>query len=342
MYEDRSLVRLLGMRRTMFTAPYDLARVIQAACAPPLAAAERRSLTRAVADTGLDADGGAWLDRVADAALAAIERLGGEALATEITPLVPEFAERIVLRLGTRQATPVAASTKTLFLLGVEGRLVRTRPRGTWTSSLYRWATPEAWLGRPLLGLDQVEAERELIHRWLRSYGPGTIADLRWWTGWTLTRVNRALAGLATVEVGLDGGGTGIVLADDVEPVQPVEPWVALLPSLDPAAMGWTERAWYLGPHRAPLFDRSGNIGPTVWVDGRIVGAWSQRPDGGVVAHLLEDVGGEATASVAGEADRLQRWIGDARISPRFPTPLQKELTNAAAAGPMVTTSRRL
>ena len=54
--------------------------------------------------------------------------------------------------------------------------------------------------------------------------------------------------------------------------------------------MGWKHRTWYLGPHRGPLFDRSGNAGPTVWVGGQAVGAWSQRAGGEVVYRLLEDV----------------------------------------------------
>jgi hypothetical protein len=48
---------------------------------------------------------------------------------------------------------------------------------------------------------------------------------------------------------------------DDVEPVTAPAHWVALLPGLDPPAMGWAERDFYLGPHQAPLFDRTGNIG---------------------------------------------------------------------------------
>ena len=321
MYDDRTVVRLLGMRRTVFTASYDVARIIQASCAPSLASTERRTLARAIVENGTDVDGDAWLDRVGAAALEVVERLGGEALATEITPHVPEFSHKIVLGRGTKYENPLTASSKVLFLLAVEGHLVRTRPRGTWVSSLYRWSRPESWLGAPLLGLEPIDAERQLLERWLRAYGPGTMADLRWWTGWTLTRVKRALAGLQSTEVDLEGGGTGIVLADDVAPAAPVEPWVALLPSLDPLAMGWTGRDWYLGAHRAPLFDYSGNIGPTVWCDGRIVGAWSQRPNGEVVFHLLEDIGDSATAAVGAEAARMQHWIGEARISPPVPDP---------------------
>ena len=71
-------------------------------------------------------------------------------------------------------------------------------------------------------------------------------------------------------------------------------PWVALLPALDPTTMGWQARDWYLGSHKAQLFDRNGNAGPTIWLDGRIVGGWAIRDAGEVVTGLLEDVGREA------------------------------------------------
>jgi hypothetical protein len=131
------------------------------------------------------------------------------------------------------------------------------------------------------------------------------------------------------VECALAGGATGLLLAADAEPVAAPgdEPWFALLPALDPAPMGWRERGWYLGEHRAALFDRTGNIGPTVWCDGRIVGGWAQRRrDGAVVFRLLQDVGGEAERAIAAEAARLQDWIGDVRVTARFRTPLEREL----------------
>jgi hypothetical protein len=93
--------------------------------------------------------------------------------------------------------------------------------------------------------------------------------------------------------------------------------------------MGWQGRAWYLGAHAKALFDRSGNAGPTVWADGRVVGGWAQRRTGDVVFELLEDVGREAAAAIAGAAADLAARLADIRITPRFPTPLQKTLANA-------------
>ncbi len=135
-----------------------------------------------------------------------------------------------------------------------------------------------------------------------------------------------ALGELATAEVDLDGT-PGVVLAGDEDPEPVTGPWAALLPALDPTPMGWRERGWFLGGHGPALFDRSGNIGPTVWWDGRIVGGWAQRPGGEIVFRLLEDPGAEAVAAVTAEAERLQAWLGPARVTPRFRTPLERELS---------------
>ena len=150
--------------------------------------------------------------------------------------------------------------------------------------------------------------------------------SLQWWAGWTGAQAKAALAALPVRDVDLDGQ-PGVLLADDELPDDAVGPVASLLPALDPTPMGGQARGWYLGPHGPALFDRTGNIGPTVWWQGRIVGGWAQRPSGEVACRLLEDVGPDATAAISAEADALEAWLGPARITPRFRTPLERELS---------------
>jgi hypothetical protein len=218
-------------------------------------------------------------------------------------------------------------TTRVLNVLAAEGRIIRGRPRGSWISSQYRWSTAEDWLPGEPETWPAAAARTELARRWLLAYGPAPLSDLRWWTGWTAGDTKKAVAGLDVVEVELEDGGTGVLLADDVAPTRAPKPWVALLPALDPTVMGWAARQWYLGPHAPALFDRSGNPGPTIWSDGRIVGGWAQGRDGTVRYRLLEDVGADVAAAVEAEAGRLTAWLGPVRVTPRFRTPLEKELT---------------
>lgn len=321
LYTDRSLVRMHGMRHTVFVFPTDLTAVVHASTGLAVAARERTSLLKDMAKAG--APDAAWLKEVEESALAALTRRG-QATAAELAQDEPRLREQFAYAAGKSYEGVHTVSTRLLRVLGVEGRVVRGRPLGSWTSSQFRWA-----VAPPHPELDVAEAQAALLGRWLTACGPATEDDLKWWTGWKVTDVRRALAAIGARSVALDEG-TGYVVGGDVEPVAgPAQPWAALLPGLDPAAMGWRERDWYLAPELRPLlFDRSGNVGPTVWWDGRVVGGWAQRLDGEIVWRVLvpSGVGREAEAAIGAEVQRLQGWLGTTKVTPRFRTPVEKEL----------------
>ena len=325
LYEERTVLRMLGMRRTLFVVPVDLAPVVHAACTRAIAVNERRRLVQLVQQGGVADDAARWVEEANEATMRALAARG-EALASELSADVPALRARVRLAEGKSYASDSNLTTFVLSRLAAEGRIVRGRPRGTWISSQHRWAPTESWFPGGLPELPTEGARVELMRRWLAAYGPATVADIRWWTGWTLRDTRAAVAGVATAEVDLDGA-TGIVLAGDLEPTAPVEPGALLLPALDSSVMGWAERDWYVGAHREVLFDRNGNAGPTVWWDGRVVGGWAVRPDATVAFRLLERVGREARVGVEDAAGRLEAWLDGTRFTPRFRTPLERELS---------------
>jgi len=324
LYIDRTMVKTLGMRRTMFVVPLELVPVVQAACTDALVPAQRKLLVDMVESSGFARDGNRWLKRVEAETLAAIEALG-EPTAVELSKVVPDLARQMPFGENRKWAGQVGVSTRLLFLLSTEQRVVRARPKGSWMSSQHRWASMSTWFPNGIPSMPPAEARAELVRRWLATFGPATTLDVKWWTGWPLGQTRTALAEVGAVEVELEAG-TGWVLPDDEARVRAVKPWVALLPGLDPTTMGWKERDWYLGEHGPALFDSNGNAGPTVWADGRIVGGWTQRASGEVAYELLEDVGRATTTAIAGAAAELEDWLGTNRVKPRFPTPLQKRL----------------
>jgi hypothetical protein len=325
LYEARSLVRMLAMRRTMWVFPIEVAGIAQSAATDAVAQNERRKLAKMLVEAEVTADADAWLELAERDTLRALAARG-EATGAELPADVPRLREQFRFGMGTKWEGMQTATTRLLLLLAAEGKIVRARPRGSWISSQYRWTPLASWLPGGLPAWELEAAQTELVRRWLFAFGPATVEDVKWWTGWTLGATRRALAAVGTVEVDLDGVA-GLALPDDVEAVDPVEPWAALLPALDPTAMGWLGRSWYLGAHAPALFDRSGNIGPTVWWDGRIVGGWGQRPDGEVVHRLLEDVGADATAAIEAAAECVTALVEGTRVTPRFRTPLERELS---------------
>ncbi|SFW77414.1 winged helix DNA-binding domain-containing protein [Amycolatopsis australiensis] len=327
LYEDRTLLRLLGMRRTVFVTDVATAALVQAGCSADIAVKQRKLLEQHLGTQGHPEnvpEPAKWLAEVEASAEAAL-RARGSATAQQLSEDEPRLRQQLLMAAGKPYEAIGNVTSRVLFLLAADGRIVRGRPRGSWLSTQYVWHPLDEWVPGGLRGWDAEQARVELARRWLRAYGPAPVADLRWWTGWTAGQTKKALAALAPAEVDLDGV-PGVALAEDLEPVPPPPPWVAFLPALDPTPMGWQDRDWFLGPHRAPLFDRSGNIGPTVWLSGRVVGGWAQRASGEIVFRLLEDVGAEARAMVEAEAQRCAGWFGAARVTPRFRTPLEREL----------------
>lgn len=321
LYEDVSLVRLLSMRNTLFVVSDEMAPRVEASNARAVAAKERRTLLKHLADDGHGLDE-LWLAGTEASVLTALAARGS-ATGSELSAAVPALRTKITLFRGKKQEAVQGVASRVIRVLAAEGRIRRDRPRGSWTSSQFRWTASE-----PRPAQETGRAQAELALRWLRSYGPASEADLKWWTGWGLGQVRRALATAGAEEVRLDSGATAWVAPQDQEPDPAPEPWAALLPALDPSAMGWADRGFHLPPeHRALLFDRSGNIGPTVWWNGRIVGGWALRADGEPVWRLLVDPGRDASATIEAEASRLTGWVGDARVTPRFRTPLERELT---------------
>jgi hypothetical protein len=334
LYEDRTVLRMLAMRRTLFVVPVALAPMLQRAASDAVAAKQRKLALDLVRDGGLSSDPNRWLRRVEQATLA-VFRERGSASAAELREAVPALQKTVVVSPGKSYEATVSLAPRVLTILGAQGHIVRGRPKGSWISTQHRWYSVGAWSDELAAALAPealptvADAQVELVRRWLGTFGPGTLDDIKWWTGWTAREARAALAVIQPDEVDLDGA-TGFVLPGDLSADErdagDDPPWVALLPALDPTTMGWAGRDWYLGPHRTALFDRSGNAGPTIWSDGRVVGGWAHRADATVAVRLLEDVGREVTQAVDAAAAELEAWLGDRRFTPRFRTPLEREL----------------
>ncbi len=329
LYERRELVRMLAMRRTVFVVPAESVPLIQASTTDRIAAEQRALLVKLLVAAGIGPDPQTWLADVECSVLRALASRGGTATAAELSAAEPRLKTTVVLAAGKSYEARPAITSRVLLVLAAQGRIVRGRPVGSWLSQQYRWVLAEHWLpgpGRAAADVDAAAARSEVARQWLAAFGPAPLADLKWWTGWSLTQVRQAAASVGAVEVEL-GGGTGAALPDDLGSTPAPQPCVTLLPALDPTVMGWSDRSWFLGPHGKALFDVNGNAGPTIWLNGRVVGGWAQRGDGEVAVRLLEDVGSDAASLVQAEAERLAAWLGEVRVVPRFRTPTERELS---------------
>jgi hypothetical protein len=321
LYIDRRLVRHHAMRRTLWVATPTVARRMHAAATLALLEPERRRTARLLAASGIE-DPADWLARAEEAALADL-REHGPSTARAVGQRLATMRQPLQLAPGKSYAAIQGAHTRVLTILGFAGRMLRTRP-SSWISGAYAYAAADEWLPGGLGEEDPRQAAAELAGHWLRRFGPGTTADLQWWTGWSVRTTKQALIDCTAVPVELVSGPGWLAATD--EPTSAPEPWVAALPGLDPTTMGWKQRDWYLPPAAAGSFDSNGNGGPTLWVDGRIVGAWAQTRDGEIHTHYFERVGAARRREIDQRITTIKQLVGDTRFTVRFPGEINDRL----------------
>ncbi|HEY7583161.1 MAG TPA: winged helix DNA-binding domain-containing protein [Acidimicrobiia bacterium] len=323
LYDDRSVVKQLAMRRTLFVFPRDLLSAALGSASARVAQQNGARLKKEVESAGLAKDGAAWLDATRHA-VTSLLGTGAELSTRELGEQIPELASRIQMAPGKKWGGEFSIGPRVLAQLGAEGVIARAHNQGHWRISRPRWTSMEAWLGERPRPLPEREGYAQLVKRWLRTFGPGTVEDIRWWLGSTVSAVKRALGDVAAVEVTLDGGTHGWLLADDVEPVTFEGHWGTLLPILDPTVMGWKVRNFYLGGHAPEIFDTAGNAGTTVWWNGRIVGCWVQDQAGVVKLAFIDDPGAQARKVLQLQADELTDWLDGDRVFAVYSSPAMR------------------
>ncbi len=324
LYDERSVVKQLAMRRTLFAFPRALLPAVWGSASDRVATRLSTRLAKEVVSNGLDSDGEAWLARMTDEVLAALAE--GPATTAELRDRIPPLAQRLELSPGKKYGGSFPIAPRFLGTVAATGRILRGANAGDWRVSRPQWILTEDWLGERPKPDDSPTGYLALVESWLRTFGPGTEADLVWWFGATKAAVRRALGELGAVEVALSGG-VGYVLPDDLDDVPAPEPWAALLPVLDPTTMGWKQRDFYLDPDDVPqLFDSNGNAGTTAWWNGQVVGCWVQDDDGVVSVVVSRDIGSEGLRALDAEAGRLSTWLAGERVGTVYPSALMKSV----------------
>jgi hypothetical protein len=227
------------------------------------------------------------------------------------------------------------------------GQLVGGAPPRSWRSSVrryHRWVDviPDVDLHR----WDEDTALRELIDRYVRSYGPVTINDISWWTGFTKQRCRAALATLEIEEVAVDGWPGPLFRAAGSETVDEPGSGVYALPLLDPYVQGYKDRARFLQPGRHEfVYDGGGNAAATLIQRGRIIGVWqpSEEPRESVRYHLFDDGSGSTRRAAESELEAAGSLYFDRPVEV-VEIPVMKALTaggGRSASHPLDATRHR-
>jgi hypothetical protein len=186
-----------------------------------------------------------------------------------------------------------------------------------------RFTNPRSWLGLDGAAPDPEEALREVVRRFLTTYGPVSREELaRWWAGGGLSpakaeRLIRSLGDEVTA-MRVEKTDTWAMTADahriaQAEPARAVR----LLPAFDQYVIGSTKHAVDLmpGAFRDRVHRAAGWVSPVLAIDGRIEGVWSHERARGRVAISIEPFAKQPawvrTAAEA-EAERLAAFLESA------------------------------
>jgi hypothetical protein len=173
---------------------------------------------------------------------------------------------------------------------------------------------PDRWLGR-LSRVDREEAQREVIRRFLASYGPATADDLARWLG-LRAGLKRMLAAIEDelMEVELASQPAWLLAADlDALKAAPAAKSVRLLPAFDPYVVGFRPRELLVDPREeARIFRPQAWFSPVVLVNGRAAGIWERERRGRRLEVRIEPFARLSAATrkaLAEETDRLGEFL---------------------------------
>jgi DNA glycosylase AlkZ-like len=182
--------------------------------------------------------------------------------------------------------------------------LLHARETAAWTtrpSATYELVSPPA-------EVDAKKARTELVHRYLRAFGPATKADVSRWSGLNVRDFEHALDGLPTHR-----SEDGRMLYDVPRaplPAGDAPAPVRFLPKWDNALLGFDDRTRVISDEvRAQVIGKNGDVAQTVLVDGFVAATWSADPKGKVVVRTFAPLPRVWRREVTEEAARLEAWL---------------------------------
>ena len=200
--------------------------------------------------------------------------------------------------------------------------LIRGKPKTGWKSNLHTYFPfNEYFPDLDLSEIGELHAKEQMVRHYLSSYGPVSVTDISWWTGFSKGDVKRILGVLKNdlISVEISGiSGFHMMLSSDYESLNSAEvskkPRVHLLPALDPYLMGFKDRQRFLDDtHAAWIYDRTGNATNAILVNGCIAGVWDwiDQKEPEIRYYLFKKVDPVVKDVLHSRAKKIGRFVFD-------------------------------
>ena len=246
---DRSLVRMTLWRGTLHLISADDVFLMRTALQPELTKWARNVMPPA---TRVEID------------LDALARITREYVDSE-----PRTVAEVNAHLEQHFPGATGLSTQAQMLVP----MVQVPPRGIWgVGGVPQNIALATWLGRDLPAQAAVP---ELITRYLRAFGPSTLADVQAWS--RLTGLKAHAAGLDLVRYRNENGKVLLDVPDGVIVSEDVPAPARLLPAFDNVLLGHADRTRIMNEDARSRWGavRNGVFPPTFLVDGFLHGTWN-------------------------------------------------------------------
>ena len=194
----------------------------------------------------------------------------------------------------------------------IEALIVYGPPRGNEVT----FVRADQWLARPRR-IDDEDARRELVRRFLSAFGPATVLDFMKWSGIRAAEARRTWASLEDelATVSIDGVSQSVLRRDLAALIDHASDGsLRLLPNFDPFLLAHATKDHLVERrHYKRVYRNQGWITPVVLVDGRVAGIWSLEMRGKAVAvdvQMFAPFNRATRAGIEREAAALAAFLG--------------------------------
>jgi hypothetical protein len=301
--EDRSLVRSWFMRDTVHIVPTADLPVFRRGLEEGL----MREWNRWTVRTGRKESPESWVPLYPRV----LKALDGEALTMN----------QIVEKVGWEGEDAKPNLVRLVREMSLRGLICNAAPIGPWYhNSEHRFTRVDQWIpGVDLNAVSPADSIAELAMRYIRAYGPASVADFSYWTGARVTDTKPVFEGLSEhlTEVSLEGQrGSYYISSEDesaLEAIQP-EPFARLLPQFDALIMGHKDKSRFIDTaDRGDIFLPRGGIAATVLVNGRVKGTWKinkVRKGWELSLQPSQVLSSEEVEMIEGEIEQMREFTG--------------------------------
>jgi hypothetical protein len=221
------------------------------------------------------------------------------------------------------EITTKANISSIINLMCDQGLIYRGFPKSGWKSNLHTYYNFKHYF--PDINLDtykEKDAQKMLIKKYIKVFGPVTLRDIVWWTGFKTTTVKQIIEEINDDlrEIKVDKlDGTLIVEKNDLKKLSdlkfPKKHVINILPLLDPLVMGYKQRdRFFEQSNYNYFFDKSGNATNTILLNGRNIGVWDiDEPY--VKMFLLEKISGEIKKDIIKKLIKLGEFFTEKHLS---------------------------